>query len=165
MPRFFSHLIDAVIVWDQSFVTLWSVCMCWNYSAGERTIGGLWLFKCLLWMPNPRSQLLPTRGAVWYGWPLNLTMNSLPLSLSPLSLSSGMTKMSKMIEERQQELTHQEHRQMLINSMNTVKELLPVLISGVWANDRSGKEQFTKHPTVAIATLIITVISCTTHKL
>lgn len=46
-------------------------------------------------------------------------------------LSSGMTKMSKMIEERQQELTHQEHRQMLINSMNTVKELLPVLISGV----------------------------------
>lgn len=42
-----------------------------------------------------------------------------------------MTKMSKMIEERQQELTHQEHRQMLLNSMNTVKELLPVLISGV----------------------------------
>lgn len=39
--------------------------------------------------------------------------------------------MSKMIEERQQELTHQEHRQMLLNSMNTVKELLPVLISGV----------------------------------
>lgn len=36
-----------------------------------------------------------------------------------------------MIEERQQELTHQEHRQMLLNSMNTVKELLPVLISGV----------------------------------
>lgn len=36
-----------------------------------------------------------------------------------------------MIEERQQELTHQEHRQMLVNSMNTVKELLPVLISGV----------------------------------
>lgn len=44
---------------------------------------------------------------------------------------TGMTKMSKMIEERQQELTHQEHRQMLLNSMNTVKELLPVLISGV----------------------------------
>lgn len=43
-----------------------------------------------------------------------------------------MTKMSKMIEERQQELTHQEHRQMLVNSMNTVKELLPVLISGVY---------------------------------
>lgn len=44
-----------------------------------------------------------------------------------------MTKMSKMIEERQQELTHQEHRQMLVNSMNTVKELLPVLISGACA--------------------------------
>ncbi|CAK6951579.1 vinculin-like isoform X1 [Scomber scombrus] len=47
------------------------------------------------------------------------------------NLGPGMTKMSKMIEERQQELTHQEHRQMLINSMNTVKELLPVLISAV----------------------------------
>lgn len=42
----------------------------------------------------------------------------------------GMTKMAKMIDERQQELTHQEHRVMLVNSMNTVKELLPVLISG-----------------------------------
>uniref|UniRef100_A0A669EUT7 Vinculin n=1 Tax=Oreochromis niloticus TaxID=8128 RepID=A0A669EUT7_ORENI len=47
------------------------------------------------------------------------------------NLGPGMTKMSKMIEERQQELTHQEHRQMLISSMNTIKELLPVLISGV----------------------------------
>ncbi len=41
-----------------------------------------------------------------------------------------MTKMAKMIDERQQELTHQEHRVMLVNSMNTVKEQLPVLISG-----------------------------------
>ncbi|XP_075874786.1 vinculin-like isoform X2 [Nelusetta ayraudi] len=47
------------------------------------------------------------------------------------NLGPGMTKMSKMIEERQQELTHQEHRQMLLNSMNTVKELLPVLISAI----------------------------------
>lgn len=38
--------------------------------------------------------------------------------------------MAKMIDERQQELTHQEHRMMLVNSMNTVKDLLPVLISG-----------------------------------
>ena len=43
-----------------------------------------------------------------------------------------MTKMAKMIDERQQELTHQEHRVMLVNSMNTVKELLPVLISGIF---------------------------------
>uniref|UniRef100_A0A8C8LRL0 Vinculin n=1 Tax=Oncorhynchus tshawytscha TaxID=74940 RepID=A0A8C8LRL0_ONCTS len=43
----------------------------------------------------------------------------------------GMTKMAKMIDERQQELTHQEHRVMLVKSMNTVKELLPVLISGI----------------------------------
>ncbi|KAK3572845.1 hypothetical protein QTP86_008260 [Hemibagrus guttatus] len=47
------------------------------------------------------------------------------------NLGPGMTKMAKMIDERQQELTHQEHRMMLINSMNTVKELLPVLISAV----------------------------------
>lgn len=39
--------------------------------------------------------------------------------------------MAKMIDERQQELTHQEHRVMLVNSMNTVKELLPILISGL----------------------------------
>ncbi|KAJ3610258.1 hypothetical protein NHX12_022352 [Muraenolepis orangiensis] len=47
------------------------------------------------------------------------------------NLGPGMTKMSKMIEDRQQELTHQEHRQMLVSSMNTVKELLPVLISAI----------------------------------
>ncbi|XP_044070620.1 vinculin-like isoform X5 [Siniperca chuatsi] len=47
------------------------------------------------------------------------------------NLGPGMTKMSKMIEERQQELTHQEHRQMLVSSMNTVKEVLPVLISAI----------------------------------
>ncbi|XP_036430591.1 vinculin a isoform X3 [Colossoma macropomum] len=47
------------------------------------------------------------------------------------NLGPGMTKMAKMIDERQQELTHQEHRLMLINSMNTVKDLLPVLISAI----------------------------------
>ncbi|CAL9687956.1 unnamed protein product [Knipowitschia caucasica] len=47
------------------------------------------------------------------------------------NLGPGMTKMSKMIDERHQELTHQEHRQMLMTSMNTVKELLPVLISAI----------------------------------
>uniref|UniRef100_A0A672G335 Vinculin n=1 Tax=Salarias fasciatus TaxID=181472 RepID=A0A672G335_SALFA len=47
------------------------------------------------------------------------------------NLGPGMTKMAKMIDERQQELTHQEHRVMLVNSMNTVKELLPILISGI----------------------------------
>uniref|UniRef100_A0A3Q3WC19 Vinculin n=1 Tax=Mola mola TaxID=94237 RepID=A0A3Q3WC19_MOLML len=47
------------------------------------------------------------------------------------NLGPGMTKMSKMIEERQQELTHQEHRQMLVSSMNTIRELLPVLISAI----------------------------------
>ncbi|KAJ8248433.1 hypothetical protein GJAV_G00241970 [Gymnothorax javanicus] len=47
------------------------------------------------------------------------------------NLGPGMTKMAKMIDERQQELTHQEHRVMLVTSMNTVKELLPLLISAV----------------------------------
>lgn len=75
-----------------------------------------------------------------------------------------------MIEERQQELTHQEHRQMLVNSMSTIKELLPVLISGVYVQlyvclcvCRGGGQttlQVTEHPTVVIATLIITVIMC-----
>lgn len=79
--------------------------------------------------------------------------------------------MSKMIEERQQELTHQEHRQMLVNSMNTVKELLPVLISGVYVQlcvwlcvgvgGGGGQTtlEVTAHPRVVIATLIITVIT------
>lgn len=78
-------------------------------------------------------------------------------------LFSGMTKMSKMIEERQQELTHQEHRQMLVSSMNTVKELLPVLISGVHARlcmCGLTTVQVIEHPRVVIATQIITVIKC-----
>ena len=49
-----------------------------------------------------------------------------------ISCAPGITKIAKMIDERQQELTHQEHRVMLVNSMNTVKELLPVLISGIF---------------------------------
>lgn len=53
-----------------------------------------------------------------------------------------MTKMAKMIDERQQELTHQEHRMMLVNSMNTVKELLPVLISGEGVRGRSQQLHF-----------------------
>lgn len=71
--------------------------------------------------------------------------------------------MSKMIEERQQELTHQEHRQMLVSSMNTVKELLPVLISGVCSWLRMcglTTAQIIEHPRVVIATQIITVIKC-----
>uniref|UniRef100_G3UM65 Vinculin n=1 Tax=Loxodonta africana TaxID=9785 RepID=G3UM65_LOXAF len=55
----------------------------------------------------------------------------------------GMTKMAKMIDERQQELTHQEHRVMLVNSMNTVKELLPVLISAmkIFVTTKNSKNQ------------------------
>lgn len=53
-----------------------------------------------------------------------------------------MTKMAKMIDERQQELTHQEHRMMLVNSMNTVKELLPVLISGEGVRGQSQQLHF-----------------------
>ncbi|XP_074881820.1 vinculin isoform X5 [Buteo buteo] len=59
------------------------------------------------------------------------------------NLGPGMTKMAKMIDERQQELTHQEHRIMLVNSMNTVKELLPVLISAmkIFVTTKNSKSQ------------------------
>ncbi|XP_076142514.1 vinculin-like [Alosa pseudoharengus] len=59
------------------------------------------------------------------------------------NLGPGMTKMAKMIDDRQQELTHQEHRIMLVNSMNTVKDLLPVLISAIkiFVTTRSGGGQ------------------------
>ncbi|XP_014811795.1 PREDICTED: vinculin isoform X3 [Calidris pugnax] len=59
------------------------------------------------------------------------------------NLGPGMTKMAKMIDERQQELTHQEHRVMLVNSMNTVKELLPVLISAmkIFVTTKNSKTQ------------------------
>ncbi|XP_067395232.1 vinculin isoform X1 [Emydura macquarii macquarii] len=59
------------------------------------------------------------------------------------NLGPGMTKMAKMIDERQQELTHQEHRVMLVNSMNTVKELLPVLISAmkIFVTTKSSRSQ------------------------
>ncbi|KAL6475815.1 hypothetical protein MHYP_G00168550 [Metynnis hypsauchen] len=59
------------------------------------------------------------------------------------NLGPGMTKMAKMIDERQQELTHQEHRVMLVNSMNTVKELLPILISGIkiFVTTKTGQSQ------------------------
>ncbi|XP_046508278.1 vinculin isoform X2 [Equus quagga] len=59
------------------------------------------------------------------------------------NLGPGMTKMAKMIDERQQELTHQEHRVMLVNSMNTVKELLPVLISAmkIFVTTKNSKNQ------------------------
>ncbi|XP_053926884.1 vinculin isoform X1 [Cuculus canorus] len=59
------------------------------------------------------------------------------------NLGPGMTKMAKMIDERQQELTHQEHRVMLVNSMNTVKELLPVLISAmkIFVTTKNSKSQ------------------------
>lgn len=75
--------------------------------------------------------------------------------------ASGMTKMAKMIDERQQELTHQEHRVMLVNSMNTVKELLPVLISGIFClyfyltgeNKTKQNETKTEKPTLICSKL------------
>ncbi|CAI9601848.1 unnamed protein product [Staurois parvus] len=59
------------------------------------------------------------------------------------NLGPGMTKMAKMIDDRQQELTHQEHRVMLVNSMNTVKDLLPVLISAmkIFVTTKSSRSQ------------------------
>lgn len=68
-----------------------------------------------------------------------------------------MTKMAKMIDERQQELTHQEHRMMLVNSMNTVKELLPVLISGEGASEMSQRPHAANAP-VDIAVIMLSII-------
>ena len=42
----FSHLTDAVIVWDQSFMKKWSVWMCWNTSVVNTPEDALGL--CLL---------------------------------------------------------------------------------------------------------------------
>lgn len=103
-----------------------------EYAGGSPQPQIVWvqLKTLMLTLTNPRSQ----RFAAFYllvGLSL-VTSKFHRKTTSPhvLFFSSGMTKMSKMIEERQQELTHQEHRQMLVNSMNTVKELLPILISG-----------------------------------
>lgn len=68
-----------------------------------------------------------------------------------------MTKMAKMIDERQQELTHQEHRVMLVNSMNTVKELLPVLISGTRGDRVRGWVLYRRRP-APFAALVHTLI-------
>nr|XP_006817880.1 PREDICTED: vinculin-like [Saccoglossus kowalevskii] len=47
------------------------------------------------------------------------------------NLTPGMTTMSKMIDQREKELTHQVHREKLVYSINSVKNLTPVLISGI----------------------------------
>ena len=39
--------------------------------------------------------------------------------------------MTKLVDGREKELTHQVHRMMLIRSLDEVKNLTPVLISGV----------------------------------
>uniref|UniRef100_A0A2K6KC03 Vinculin n=1 Tax=Rhinopithecus bieti TaxID=61621 RepID=A0A2K6KC03_RHIBE len=78
------------------------------------------------------------------------------------NLGPGMTKMAKMIDERQQELTHQEHRVMLVNSMNTVKELLPVLISGTSCIEEALKNRnFTVEKMSAEINEIIRVLQLT----
>ena len=49
------------------------------------------------------------------------------------NLTPGMREMAKSVEAREKELTHQVHRDMLKKSINTVKELTPLLISAVKA--------------------------------
>lgn len=75
-------------------------------------------------------------------------------------LSPGMTKMAKMIDERQQELTHQEHRVMLVNSMNTVKELLPILISGNCMQTVMDKNSYTLHVSISIKSCFFYLSYC-----
>ena len=47
------------------------------------------------------------------------------------NLSPVLTNMTKLVDAREKELTHQVHRMMLIRSLDEVKNLTPVLISGV----------------------------------
>ncbi|CAH1270147.1 VCL [Branchiostoma lanceolatum] len=47
------------------------------------------------------------------------------------NLTPGMTGMSKMVDARSKELTHQQHRESLAHSLQVVKDLTPVLISGI----------------------------------
>ncbi|KAK6973302.1 vinculin, partial [Biomphalaria glabrata] len=47
------------------------------------------------------------------------------------NLSPVLTKMTKEVDNREKELTHQVHREMLIRSLDQVKQLTPVLISGI----------------------------------
>ncbi|XP_041366233.1 vinculin-like isoform X7 [Gigantopelta aegis] len=47
------------------------------------------------------------------------------------NLSPVLTKMTKEVDNREKELTHQVHRDMLIRSLEQVKNYTPVLISGV----------------------------------
>ncbi|XP_059177880.1 vinculin-like [Physella acuta] len=47
------------------------------------------------------------------------------------NLSPVLTKMTKEVDNREKELTHQVHRDMLIRSLEQVKQLTPVLISGI----------------------------------
>ncbi|KAH9513752.1 hypothetical protein Btru_042006, partial [Bulinus truncatus] len=47
------------------------------------------------------------------------------------NLSPVLTKMTKEVDNREKELTHQVHRDMLTRSLEQVKQLTPVLISGI----------------------------------
>ena len=47
------------------------------------------------------------------------------------NLSPVLTKMTKEVDSREKELTHQVHRDWLVRSLDNVKQLTPVLISGI----------------------------------
>lgn len=58
-----------------------------------------------------------------------------PMSTCPISvfqnLTPVLTRMTKEVDAREKELTHQVHREMLVRSLEQVKNLTPVLISGI----------------------------------
>lgn len=47
------------------------------------------------------------------------------------NLSPILTRMTKEVDAREKELTHQVHRQWLVRSLDQVKMLTPVLISAI----------------------------------
>ena len=51
--------------------------------------------------------------------------------LSLQNLSPVLTQMTKAVDNREKELTHQVHRQWLQTSLEQIKQLTPVLISSI----------------------------------
>ena len=68
----------------------------------------------------------------YYKWPRSCGVGEeLTILLVLQNLSPVLTQMTKEVDSREKELTHQVHRQWLQTSLEQVKQLTPVLISSV----------------------------------
>ena len=80
-----------------------------------------WVVKCV-------KCGLPLSNAIRELWKKSLILIMLVCSQN---LSPVLTRMTKEVDAREKELTHQVHRDLLIRSLEQVKNLTPVLISGI----------------------------------